>query len=68
MELATRFPDSVTLFDPKPILCEDDVCLGLTSEGKAVWANEDHLTIHGAEIIRPALEAAMRDVIAKRAS
>lgn len=67
-ELASRFPDSVTLFDPKPILCEDDVCVGVTSDGKAVWANEDHLTIHGAEIIRPALEAAMRDVIAKRAS
>jgi len=65
-QLAGRFPESVKLFDPKPILCEDDACLGLTKDGKAVWANEDHLTVHGAELIRSALEDVMRDVAVKR--
>jgi peptidoglycan/LPS O-acetylase OafA/YrhL len=60
--LASQYPESVKLFDPSQILCRRDSCLGLTTEGLAVWTNEDHLTIHGAELIRPALEAVMRDV------
>ena len=62
-QLESEYPDSIQLMDPSEVLCGDLYCAGLTVEGKPVWADEDHLTVDGAGLLRDQLAAAMRRLV-----
>ena len=51
---------NVRLFDPVAALCKEGVC-PVESNGTAVYLDSKHLTKAGAELLKPALESAMRD-------
>jgi len=65
-EVAMAYSDSVEILDPRDVLCDLETCLSTDAQGRDVWANQDHLTIYGAELVRPLLEDLMRKAVAKR--
>lgn len=67
-EFAKAYPDSIEIFELRDVLCDLKSCLGTDGQGRDVWANEDHLTIYGAELVRPPLEDLMREVATKLSS
>jgi peptidoglycan/LPS O-acetylase OafA/YrhL len=46
-----------TLVDPKATLCAGSTCAIVTSDGKSVYRDNNHLSIAGAELVGASLEA-----------
>jgi len=49
IEIAKMF-DNVTYINPLKTLCTDNIC-PLVIDGKLVYKNNNHLNIHGADLI-----------------
>lgn len=52
--ISTRFP-SVTILDPTDLLVSDDLCR-VVKDGKALYCDDNHLTVAGAMLLRPLFE------------
>lgn len=63
---AMAYPESIEIVDLRDVLCDFKSCISTDGQGRDVWANEDHLTIYGAELVRPAFERLMNEAAAGR--
>ena len=63
LALARLYSGSMLLFDPAKVLCDRNQCNGLTAEGKPIWANEDHLTVFGSELLHEPLRDAIQRIV-----
>jgi hypothetical protein len=52
----------VSLFDPVPLLCDDDVCPDVV-DGEFLYADPRHLSVAGSLRLVPALTDAVRDSV-----
>jgi hypothetical protein len=57
--ISTEFP-GVIILDPTDLLVKDDLCVVLKS-GKALYCDDNHLTVAGAMLLRPLFEPVFND-------
>ena len=61
--LAQKYP-GVRIFDPIPVLCDDDVCAA-TRDGEPRYQDETHLSVQGSLMLADGLAATLTDALAR---
>jgi peptidoglycan/LPS O-acetylase OafA/YrhL len=46
---------NIKAYDPYPILCDDSQCSAFNTSGQSLYFDDDHLSIHGGEVLVPSL-------------
>lgn len=49
--LVAAFPASLTVWDPFPILCDDEICSAFDKDDKPLFFDGDHLSAHGNRVL-----------------
>ena len=60
--LAAAFPVSLTVWDPFPILCGDEICSAFDNEKKPLFFDGDHLSAHGNRVLYPSFSATVKKI------
>jgi len=58
LKIAAEQCSNVDVIDVKDLFCDSNYCYG-TKDGKALYFDDDHLSIYGSDLLRPLFEKAL---------
>jgi len=61
--IANKYSQFTSVYEPSDVLCSSESCVATDAEGRPVWVDSDHLTVYGANLLKPTLRAVMHEVV-----